>query len=90
MKPILFWLAALAFDGAHDWLEGQVYGGSGTRLSSTDTCRVCGLRRHFFSDSQNGVGREYRFSDGETGEDLTLRQGLRLFFTFLPIFTLGS
>lgn len=63
-------------DGAHDWLGGQVYGGSGTRLSSTDTCRVCGLRRHFFSDSQNGVGREYRFSDGETGEDLTLRQAL--------------
>ena len=63
-------------DAAHDWLEGPVHAGSGTRLSSTDTCRVCGLRRHFFCDRQNEIGREYRFSDSETGEDLTLRQAL--------------
>lgn len=61
---------------AHDWNEGQVYGGSGTQLSSTDTCRVCGLRRHYFSDRQNGVDGEYRFSDSESGEDLTLRQAV--------------
>lgn len=61
-------------DEAHDWAEGRTYGGSGTQLSSTDTCRICGLRRHWFSDRQNGVDGEYRFSDSETGEDLTLRQ----------------
>ena len=37
-------------DAAHDWAEGQVYGGSGTQLSSTDHCRVCSLRRHYSSD----------------------------------------
>lgn len=63
-----------AVDEAHDWAEGQVRGGSGTQLSSTDICRVCGLRRHWFSDRQNGIEGEYRFSDGETGGDLTLRQ----------------
>lgn len=59
---------------AHDWSEGQVYGGSGTKLSSTDTCRICSLRRHWSSDRQNGNDGEYRFSDGETGQDLSLRQ----------------
>lgn len=61
-------------DEAHDWSQGQVYGGSGTRLSSTDTCRVCALRRHWSSDTQNGNDGEYRFSDGETDQDLSLRQ----------------
>ena len=64
-------------DDAHDWEEGQVYGGSGTQLSSTDTCRVCSIRRHWFSDRQNGVKGSYRFSDGETNEDLSLRQALQ-------------
>ena len=59
---------------AHDWAEGQVWGGGGTRLSRTDTCRVCGLRRHYLSDRQNGVEEEYRFHDAETHEDLTMRQ----------------
>lgn len=58
----------------HDWNEGQVYGGGGTKLTQTDTCRICSLRRHWYSDSQNGVKGEYRFSDGETGQDLSLRQ----------------
>lgn len=63
-------------DSAHDWQNGQVRGGGGTRYSSTDTCVVCSLRRHYFSDSQNGVSPTYRFSDGETGEDLSLRQAI--------------
>ena len=60
----------------HDWNEGQMYSGGGTRFSQTDTCRVCNLRRHYFSDSQNGVKGEYRFSDGETDRDLSLRQAV--------------
>lgn len=59
---------------AHDWAGGQVYSGGGTEYHSTDTCRVCNLRWHHSSDSQHGVGDEYRFSDGETGADLSLRQ----------------
>jgi hypothetical protein len=33
-------------ENAHDWEEGQVYSGGGTQLSSTDTCRICGLPAH--------------------------------------------
>jgi len=61
-------------EDAHDWAEGQVMAGSGTQQGCTDHCRVCNLRRHWFSDRQNGIDREYRFSDGETDEDLSLRQ----------------
>lgn len=61
-------------DEAHDWAIGQAWGGGGTLISSTDTCRLCGLRRHYTSDHQNGNDGSYRFSDGETGEDLSLRQ----------------
>jgi hypothetical protein len=54
----------LAFvDREHDWDEGEVHGGSGTRLSSTDSCRVCGLVRRWFSDAQNGVSGRYTFDD---------------------------
>jgi len=63
-----------AIDAAHDWAEGPVYAGAGTQLSSTDTCRVCSLHRHQSSNRQTGSVAEYRFSDGETGEDLSLRQ----------------
>lgn len=63
-------------DEAHDWIEGHVYSSGGTEYHSTDRCQVCGLRRHYHSDSQNGVAPNYRFSDGETGEDLTIRQAL--------------
>ena len=63
-------------NAGHDWEDGQVYGGGGTRLSSTDVCSVCGLRRHWFSDTQNGVEDHYRYSDAETGADLTLRQAI--------------
>ncbi len=61
-------------DEAHDWQDGQVYGSGGTRLSSTDTCLVCSLRRHWLSDSQNNIEGHHRFSDGETGDDLSMRQ----------------
>jgi hypothetical protein len=60
----------------HDWEHGQTRGGGGTRYSSTSACRVCALRWHSFSDSQNGIENQYRFSDGETGEDLSLRQAV--------------
>ena len=63
-------------DAAHDWSNGQVYGGRGTELSSTDTCQVCSLRRHWHSDSQNGIRGQYRFSDGETDSDLSIRQAV--------------
>jgi len=63
-----------AIEAAHDWAEGPVYGGAGTQLGRTDTCRVCSLRRHWSSDRQHGNVGEYRFSDGETGDDLSLRQ----------------
>ena len=62
---------------AHDWNEGQTHGGSGTKMDRTDICRVCSLRRHWSSDTQNGNNGEYRFSDGETNEDLSLRQALQ-------------
>ena len=58
---------------AHDWQEGQTHGGSGTQLSSTDRCRVCGLARRWFSDRQNGVDGEYTFADSR-GNTLTLRE----------------
>jgi hypothetical protein len=61
---------------AHDFDTGQVYSNGGTEYHSTDTCRVCGLRRHWKSDRQNGIEDQYRFSDSETGEDLTLRQAV--------------
>ena len=61
---------------AHDWLEGQAWSGGGTEYHSTDRCQVCGLRRHYQSDSQNNVAPNYRFSDGESGDDLTIRQAL--------------
>lgn len=61
-------------DDAHDWAIGRTYSNGGTELHETDECRVCALRRHFTSDKQNGNDGEYRFSDGETKEDLSLRQ----------------
>ena len=61
---------------AHDWLEGQVWSGGGTEYHATDVCQVCELRRHYKSDSQNNVPPNYRFSDGDTGDDLSLRQAL--------------
>lgn len=50
-------------DKAHDFDDGQVYGGSGTQLSSTDTCRVCGMLRRWSSDTQHGNNGRYRFED---------------------------
>ena len=61
-------------DQNHDWDLGDVFSGGGTELHSTDTCRVCSLRRHWEKDQQNGTSSTYRFSDGETGRDLSLRQ----------------
>ena len=55
----------------HDWDQGQCWGGGGTQLSSTDTCRICGLERKWFSDTQNGVEDRYTFISA--GETLPLR-----------------
>jgi len=63
-------------DSAHDWNEGHVRSSGGTRLARTDTCRICSLRRHWFDDHQNEIYNEYRFSDGETNQDLSLRQAV--------------
>ena len=63
-------------DEDHDWCEGQTYSGGGTEYHSTDICNICALRRHYESDSQNDVAPHYRFSDGETGDDLSLRQAV--------------
>ncbi len=59
---------------AHDWSEGQMYGGGGTQMRSTDTCRACSLQMHYFSDSQNGVDGEYTFTAG--GDGISLRQAV--------------
>lgn len=63
-------------DEQHDWIEGPTRGGDGTRQYRDDVCRVCSLERHYFSDRQNEVDPEYRFRDGETDQDLSLRQAL--------------
>ena len=55
---------------AHDWLEGQTYGGNGTQLSSTDVCQICGLTRHYFSDTQNGNDGQLTYS--AEGANITL------------------
>lgn len=60
-------------DEAHDWDDGQPYGGHGdVNVHGTDVCRVCSLRRHWTSYYRKP--NEYRFSDGETDQDLSLRQ----------------
>jgi hypothetical protein len=59
-------------DKEHDWVEGQVYSDGGTELHSTAICQVCGLRRHYKSDRQNGIAGHYRFSMGE--RDLSLKE----------------
>lgn len=63
---------------AHDWDDGQVYGGRGLQLSCTDVCRVCGLVRHWHDDRQHGPRNQYTFTHGETGEPLTVRQAAAL------------
>jgi len=60
-------------DDQHDWCEGQAFGGSGTQLSSTDICRVCGLQRHYFSDQQNSIFGEFTFTD-PSGTEINLRE----------------
>lgn len=57
---------------AHDWTIGQVYSGGGTEYHSTDICHVCGLRRHYKSDHQNGIKEHYRFTYSESGEDVPI------------------
>jgi hypothetical protein len=64
-------------ENAHDWEEGQVYSGGGTQLSSTDTCRICGMTRRYFSDHQNGVYGRYTFATHD-GRELTLKEAAEL------------
>lgn len=61
-------------DEEHDWIKGQTYSGGGTEYHSTDECQVCGLRRHYQSDQQNGIEAHYRFSLGDA--DLSLLEAL--------------
>jgi hypothetical protein len=63
-------------DQSHDWTDEQIRGGSGTQLTTSDSCRVCGLTRRCFSDSQNGISKRYTFGD-RTGE-LTLAEAALL------------
>jgi hypothetical protein len=62
-------------DEAHDWINGRAYSNGGTELHTTDTCQVCGLQRHYKSDTQNGIEGYYWFSDSH-GEELTLIQAI--------------
>ncbi len=64
-------------DEAHDWEYGQAYGHGGTAYSCTDTCRICGLNRKYFSDGQNGVRACYTFETMD-GEDVVLRDAAEL------------
>lgn len=59
-------------DDAHDWNEGQTYGGSGTYMSRKDECRICGLRRRYSRDPQNDNYGEYSFETSD-GAQMTLR-----------------
>jgi hypothetical protein len=61
-------------NSVHDWARGQVYSNGGTEYHSTDTCMVCGLRRHWKDDTQNGIDNLYRFSLSD--EDLSLSTAL--------------
>jgi hypothetical protein len=62
---------------AHDWSDGQVYGGGGTRYSTLDTCQACGMTRRWFTDSQNGVGDTYTFTL-QSGESISLRAAVAI------------
>jgi hypothetical protein len=64
-----------ALEARHDWDEGQTWGSGGTRLSRTDSCRVCGMYRSWCDDSQNGVSDRYSY-ETHHGENLTLREAL--------------
>ena len=66
-----------AVDAAHDWQTGQTWGHGGTAYSSTDTCRLCGLTRHWSVDRQNGQSDTYTFREAD-GDDLTLIEASRL------------
>jgi hypothetical protein len=60
-------------DSKHDWKHGQSTCGTGSEIRCTDICRVCGLRRHMSAYGLS-TDTEYRFSDGETDSDLSIRQ----------------
>lgn len=65
-------------EDAHDWAHGQVYGGSGDVYSSTDTCRICGLKRHWNSGSrQNDIPASTTFETID-GRKISLRQALEV------------
>jgi len=65
-------------DAAHDWDEGRVYGGSGDSMSSTATCRICGLKRHWDSGSrQNNINASTTFETAR-GEEIPLREAAAL------------
>lgn len=64
-------------DEAHDFEDGQTYGHGGTAMSSTDVCRICGLKRLYFTDSQNGVDSRWTF-ETHCGKEIPLREAAEL------------
>ena len=60
---------------AHDWSEGQVYGGGDT-YDSTDECRICGMKKEWNSGSrQNDTTEKYTFTT-LGGEEISLRDAV--------------
>lgn len=61
---------------AHDWVGRQPRSSGGTELHWTEECQICGLRRHYQQDTQNGNPGRYRFSKGK--DDLALLDALKV------------
>jgi hypothetical protein len=65
-------------DAAHDWACGQTRGGGGDVYTTADTCRICGLERHWSSGSrQNDVPASTTFITSK-GDRITLREAVAL------------
>ena len=63
-------------DAKHEWKDNEPRSSGGTTLYMNGKCPICGLERHYFSDTQNG-------NDGQTtytlkGQKLTLKEALNI------------
>lgn len=66
-------------DELHDWSHGQTRGGGGDVYTSTDTCRVCGLERHWHSGSrQNSIPSSTTFFAANSDQPIPLREAAAL------------